>query len=169
MKKALKASLSANKMTFDEQQLGDLVEALWEDAGLWNKNDLLDLASFKALLESHEGLAEGLNKSITGLILPPIKKKVVKARSRRTNLKSYIKSNVQLLSFLWIVILANVVLFVTRMIQFSEFRNWDGSFNPMFMFSRANGMCLNLNAALVLTMVILWSGGAEATGAERNI
>ena len=42
MEKALKASLSASKMTFDENQVQDLVVALWEDGGLDSPSDTMD-------------------------------------------------------------------------------------------------------------------------------
>ena len=42
MEKALKASLSASKMTFDETQVQDLVVALWEDGGLDSPSDTMD-------------------------------------------------------------------------------------------------------------------------------
>ena len=71
MAEALKASLSASKMTFDETQVQELVAALWEDAGLDNLTDSMDLEGLHSLLSQHEGLVEGLVKSITTLVLPP--------------------------------------------------------------------------------------------------
>ena len=71
MAEALKASLSASKMTFDETQVQELVAALWEDAGLDGPTDSMDLNGLHTLLSQHEGLVEGLVKSITTLVLPP--------------------------------------------------------------------------------------------------
>ena len=71
MAEALKASLSASKMTFDETQVQELVAALWEDAGLDSPTDSMDLNGLHTLLSQHEGLVEGLVKSITTLVLPP--------------------------------------------------------------------------------------------------
>ena len=43
MAEALKASMSASKMTFDETQMQELVAALWDDAGLDSLYESMDL------------------------------------------------------------------------------------------------------------------------------
>lgn len=60
MTKALEASLSANKMTFDSNQIKDLVDGLWTEAGLIADQDTLSLSDWSTLLHSHQGLVESL-------------------------------------------------------------------------------------------------------------
>ena len=71
MSEILLASLSAGGMAFDRSQVEEMVAALWEDAGLVFPADYLDLPGLRSLLFSHEGLVEGLLKSMTALLMPP--------------------------------------------------------------------------------------------------
>jgi hypothetical protein len=165
MIEALRASFAANKMSAQhEGQLEDLAIALWEDAGCTDlEDDHLTPQDWANLLQSHQGLAEGLLASITSLMLPPLVKheapKKTPARHEKTLMPralDHVRSRGPLYPFLAFIVAANLSLFVYRLVVYSEFRHWYGGtqVNFFFMLSRASGLCLNLNAALVLTLVL---------------
>jgi len=174
MAEALKASLSASKMTFDETQVQELVAALWEDAGLDNLTDSMDLAGLHALLSQHEGLVEGLVKSITTLVLPPKEREKRKETQlslsdRWQNLKSTWSANIQLYSFYVFIVAMNVILASRQFIVFhtmwglmwrpkpedsTDSGDKGGMVNFFYMTSRAMGLTMDFNTMMVITMIL---------------
>jgi hypothetical protein len=59
---ALRASLEENSMHFDQDQVRDLVAALWEDAGLEGTESCMELSHLRSQLARHRGLIQGLTK-----------------------------------------------------------------------------------------------------------
>ena len=57
---------------------------------------------------------------------------------------NYWRNNKQFLTFLYFILLTNIILFVTRAYYFRNFASLNGTTpNPFYMMSRANGRCLN--------------------------
>ena len=48
--------------SYDEVQIREIVEALWEDWGLDSHKDDLEISKVREMLSTHEGLNEGLTK-----------------------------------------------------------------------------------------------------------
>jgi hypothetical protein len=48
--------------SYDEDQIKEIVEALWEDWGLDSHKDDLEISKVREMLSTHEGLNEGLTK-----------------------------------------------------------------------------------------------------------
>ena len=57
-----KACLSVIDKPYDESEVKDIVEALWEDGGLDSQKNGLEIREVRSLFSSHEGLNEGLMK-----------------------------------------------------------------------------------------------------------
>ena len=57
-----KTSVSAMNKSYDEIQIKDIVEALWEDWGLDSQKDDLEISKVREMLSTHEGLNEGLTR-----------------------------------------------------------------------------------------------------------
>ena len=57
-----KTSVSAMNKSYDEVQIKEIVEALWEDWGLDSHKDDLEISKVREMLSTHEGLNEGLTK-----------------------------------------------------------------------------------------------------------
>ena len=57
-----KTSVSAMNKSYDEVQIKEIVEALWEDWGLDSHKDDLEISKVREMLSTHEGLTEGLTK-----------------------------------------------------------------------------------------------------------
>ena len=57
-----KTSVSAMNKSYDEDQIKEIVEALWEDWGLDSQKDDLEISKVREMLSTHEGLNEGLTK-----------------------------------------------------------------------------------------------------------
>ena len=57
-----KTSVSAMNKSYDEVQIKEIVEALWEDWGLDSQKDDLEISKVREMLSTHEGLNEGLTK-----------------------------------------------------------------------------------------------------------
>lgn len=71
---------------------------------------------------------------------------------------NYWRNNKQFLTFLIIILLTNVVLFVTRAYYFRDFSMLNGfTPNPFYMMSRANGRCLNFNSMIILVLVLRYT------------
>jgi len=64
-----KTSVSAMNKSYDEVQIKEIVEALWEDWGLDSHKDDLEISKVREMLSTHEGLSEGLTKSILQLVM----------------------------------------------------------------------------------------------------
>ncbi len=71
---------------------------------------------------------------------------------------NYFRNNKQFLTFLFFIVVTNIVLFVTRAYYFRGFSLLTGSVpNPFYMMSRANGRCLNFNSTIVLVLVLRYT------------
>lgn len=100
--------------------------------------------------------------SITKWVLPPTGPKtplMVKNGSKgddawRKTTVNYVLGNPQLVCFMTVFVIVNLYLFAWRLWYYSAFKNSDGGPNFMFMFSRANGLCLDFNSMVVLTLVL---------------
>ena len=57
-----KTSVSAMNKSYDEDQINEIVEALWEDWGLDSHKDDLEIRKVIKMFSAHEGLNEGLTK-----------------------------------------------------------------------------------------------------------
>lgn len=59
---------------------------------------------------------------------------------------SYIRNNIASVAFLASLIVVNLIIFITRVIQYSDFGLY-------IMLARANGQCLNFNCSIILFCV----------------
>ena len=57
-----KTSLSAMNKSYKEDQIQEIVEALWEDMALDSHKDELEIKEVIKMFSAHEGLNEGLTK-----------------------------------------------------------------------------------------------------------
>ena len=57
-----KTSLSAMNKSYKEDQIQEIVEALWEDMALDSHKDDLEINQVRKMFSAHEGLNEGLTK-----------------------------------------------------------------------------------------------------------
>ena len=57
-----KTSVSAMNKSYKEDQIQEIVEALWEDMGLDSHKDDLEINKVRKIFSAHEGLNEGLTK-----------------------------------------------------------------------------------------------------------
>ena len=57
-----KTAVSAMNKSYDEVQIKEIVEALWEDWGLDSHKDDLEINQVRKMFSAHEGLNEGLTK-----------------------------------------------------------------------------------------------------------
>ena len=139
-------------MRFDEKEVEDLAQALYEDAaGLAAGESAHDskgitLEDLKAELSKHENLLENLSINIGKWLVPSKPSKPRPLRQRLTDLipyqfsSNYWRNNKQFLTFLYFILLTNIILFVTRAYYFRSFAMLSGATpNPFYMLSRANG------------------------------
>ena len=71
---------------------------------------------------------------------------------------NYWRNNKQFLTFLYFILLTNIILFVTRAYYFRNFASLNGTTpNPFYMMSRANGRCLNFNSTIILVLVLRYT------------
>ena len=57
-----KTAVSVMNKSYDEVEIKEIVEALWEDWGLDSHKDDLEISKVREMLSTHEGLNEGLTK-----------------------------------------------------------------------------------------------------------
>eukprot|EP00095_Tigriopus_kingsejongensis_P001891 maker-scaffold287_size221780-snap-gene-0.26 protein:Tk01891 transcript:maker-scaffold287_size221780-snap-gene-0.26-mRNA-1 annotation:"nadph oxidase 5-like isoform x5" len=153
LREVMKACMEENGMRFDEKEIEDLAQALYEDAaGLAAGEAAMEthgitVEDLKAELSKHEGLLENLSINIGKWLVPP---KPPKPRPFSVRLKDclphqfsrmYIRNNKQFLFFTIVFIfIVNVSLFVARAYYFKDFAMLNNFRpNPFYLLSRANG------------------------------
>ena len=57
-----KTSVTAMNKSYKEDQIQEIVEALWEDMGLDSQKDDLEISAVRKMFSTHDGLNEGLTK-----------------------------------------------------------------------------------------------------------
>ncbi|CAO1338201.1 unnamed protein product [Diamesa serratosioi] len=147
----MRACMDENGMKFSDEQIDDLTKAMFEDADPLNTGTL----TYEALqnqLTKHGGLLENLSISIDRWLVPvpqePHKhKKLTKNSLSHKLTASYFKNNKIFLSFLLVFVIVNLVLFISRAIQYRKY-------NFLTIFARACGQCLNFNSAWVLVLML---------------
>ena len=88
---------------------------------------------------------------------PPLKQRLLKMVPYQFS-GNYWRNNKQFLTFLYFILLTNMVLFVTRAYYFKDFSMLSGAVpNPFYMLSRANGRCLNFNSMIILVLVLRYT------------
>jgi hypothetical protein len=71
---------------------------------------------------------------------------------------NYWRNNKQFLTFLYFILLTNIILFVMRAYYFRNFSMLSGTTpNPFYMLSRANGRCLLFNSTIILVLVLRYT------------
>ena len=88
---------------------------------------------------------------------PPLKQRLTELIPRQFSYH-YWRNNKQFLTFLYFILLTNIILFVTRAYYFRSFSMLNGTTpNPFYMMSRANGRCLNFNCTIILVLVLRYT------------
>lgn len=168
LREVMKACMEENGMRFDEKEIEDLAQALYEDAaGLAAGEAAMEthgitVEDLKAELSKHDGLLENLSINIGKWLVPP---KPPKPRPFTQRLKDclphqfsmmYIRNNKQFLFFtLVFIIIINVALFVARAYYFKDFAMLNNFRpNPFYLLSRANGRVLLYNSSLILILIL---------------
>ncbi|KAL1512799.1 hypothetical protein ABEB36_002327 [Hypothenemus hampei] len=150
----MRACMEENGMQFSEEQIEDLTMAMFEDADS-NNRGTITYEALKSQLEKHGGLLENLSISIDRWLVPPpststkpkpLFKKIFPHKPYYFTLP-YIRNNMVYLLFLFGFILVNLILFVSRWIQYRH-SNW------FTIFARACGQCLNFNCAFILVLML---------------
>ncbi|BES91416.1 NADHypothetical protein oxidase [Nesidiocoris tenuis] len=149
----MRACMEENGMRFSEEQIEDLTMAMFEDADSDNRG-AITYEALKNQLTKHGGLLENLSISIDRWLVPP------KPKSQPTSLMArisdlrpyqltlpYMKNNYVYLIFFSGFFLVNIILFVSRGIQY-------GSYHWFVIFARACGQCLNFNCMFVLVLML---------------
>ena len=71
---------------------------------------------------------------------------------------NYWRNNKQFLTFLYFILLTNIILFVMRAYYFRNFSMLSGTTpNPFYMLSRANGRTLLFNSTIILVLVLRYT------------
>merc|ERR1740122_832144 len=121
-----------NGMDFDDKDIRDLANALFEDA-VREGQDAINVDDLKAQLQRHEGLLENMTISIGKWLVPP---KPVKPKPLPTRMieklpqsltPSYWRNNKPFFFLLFIILSINCILFVHRTHYFRNFSNLDGT------------------------------------------
>lgn len=160
LREVMKACMVENGMEFDESEVSDLANALFEDA-VQEGCSGITVDDLKDQLQRHEGLLENLTISIGKWLVPP-KPSPSKSWCQMFSEKlphhftfSYWKNNRPFLCFLYFIIGVNIVSMVQRAYYFKDFSMLDGyTPNVFYLVSRACGRALLINTILSLFLVI---------------
>ncbi|XP_076766799.1 NADPH oxidase [Xylocopa sonorina] len=148
----MRACMEENGIQFSEDQIAELTIALFEDADQTNRG-AITCEALKKQLQKHDGLLENLSISIDRWLVPkPELKPKTRLELFRSLLpyqltKPYIKNNYVYIAFISMFILINVVLFVSRLIEYK-------ASNGYVMLARACGQCLNFNCSFILVLML---------------
>ena len=151
----MRACMDENGMSFDEESVEELTRALYQDAAS-NNQPGITYASLKSQISKHEGLLENLTISIDRWLVPPKPKRIIQAFNDAFSSVpkefsfTYIRNNAQFISFHILFFVINLSLFVSRLVEFRDAVNVDGSRAWSLMFARAAGQCLNFTCMFVL-------------------
>lgn len=139
-------------MNFDEKEVEELATALYEDAaGLAAGESAYDskgitVEDLKAELSKHDGLLENLSINIGKWLVPSKPSRPQPFKQRLAGWVpyqfsgNYWRNNKQFLTFLYFILVTNIILFVTRAYYFRGFSMLSGTTpNPFYMMSRACG------------------------------
>ncbi|KAI1280879.1 NADPH oxidase 5 [Halotydeus destructor] len=150
LRHVIKCCMDENGLQFSLTDLDYLTLTLFEDADKQGTG-YIDFDSFKSLLGRNAGLIENVAISVERWLLPslpPKDKKESNANSFSRKLSlTYIANNATSFFFLVAFILANVILFTTRLRAYRES-------NYYVMFARAGGQCLNFTCAFTLALML---------------
>ncbi|XP_014613569.1 PREDICTED: NADPH oxidase 5 [Polistes canadensis] len=150
----MRACMEENGMKFSDEQIEELTIALFEDADTCNRG-AITLEGLKKQLEKHDGFLENLSISIDRWLVPP-KPKDTKKPIFHGFLSSlqphqltmpYIKNNYVYITFICIILTINLILFLTRIIEYRQN-------NVYVILARACGQCLNFNCTFVLVLML---------------
>lgn len=163
LREVMKACMVENGMDFDDKDIRDLANALFDDA-VREGQDAINVDDLKAQLQRHEGLLENMTISIGKWLVPP---KPVKPKPFPTRMMeklpqsltpSYWRNNKPFFFLLSLIIGVNIILFVHRTHYFRHFSNLDGSSpNPFYLLSRGCGRVILFNSVLVLFLVLRYT------------
>ncbi|KAL5288492.1 NOX5 family protein [Megaselia abdita] len=147
----ISACIKENGMEFSEEQIEDLTMAMFDDADPQHKGSLT-YEALKDQLQKHGGLLENLSITIDRWLVPQSKSQENKKPKCRFQLphqftKAYLKNNYVFVLYLASYFLVNLILFVTRSIQYRYS-------NGYTIIARACGQCLNFNCAWVLVLML---------------
>uniref|UniRef100_A0A0A9XY48 NADPH oxidase 5 n=2 Tax=Lygus hesperus TaxID=30085 RepID=A0A0A9XY48_LYGHE len=149
----MRACMDENGMRFSEEQIDDLTMAMFEDADADNRG-AITYEALKNQLTKHGGLLENLTISIDRWLVPPKPKSPPTSMMARLSALRpyqlslpYMKNNYVYLIFAMLFFLVNLVLFVSRSIEYRN-HNW------FVIFARACGQCLNFNCMFVLVLML---------------
>ena len=164
LEQVMKACLDENGVCFDDSDLADLAQALFED--ITDRSSGITLEAFKAQLKKQEGLMQNLSITIDRWLFVPNKSvstnKAVNHREKAEWLSSlvscpslpqqfskrYLANNLALMAGLFIFASINLGLFLSIMHQ----HYWLSNF--WVTLARANGRCLNFNSTFILVVVL---------------
>ena len=151
----MRACMDENGMSFDEESVEELTGALYQDAAS-NNQPGITYSSLKSQISKHEGLLENLTISIDRWLVPPKPKRIVQAVNDlfpsipREFSFTYIRNNIQFISFHILFFVINLSLFVSRLVEYRHALNVDFSRGWSIMLARACGQCLNFTCMFVL-------------------
>ena len=160
LREIIKSCVSENGMEFDEAQVSELVQALYDDAVKPGK-DGISVDDLSDQFKKHEGLLENLTLSIGKWLVPPkptpmkpLKQRIMDKIPQSMSKKS-IQNNLPFIGFLLFLIAVNIALFVQRAVYFRHFTTQSGlTPNPFYLLSRACGRTLLFNSVMILILVL---------------
>eukprot|EP00090_Calanus_glacialis_P005272 TRINITY_DN14088_c0_g1_i1.p1 TRINITY_DN14088_c0_g1~~TRINITY_DN14088_c0_g1_i1.p1 ORF type:complete len:1071 (+),score=285.92 TRINITY_DN14088_c0_g1_i1:327-3215(+) len=163
LREIIKSCVAENGMEFDEDQVNDLAQALFVDAVKPGK-DGITVDDLSDQFKKHKGLLENLTLSIGKWLVPPKpvpekpwQQKLREKLPQNMNMK-YFRNNQAFIFFLCFIILANMILFIQRVVYFRNFTMLSGyTPNPFYLLSRACGRTLLFNSVLILCLVLRYT------------
>ena len=162
LERVMKACLDENGVCFDDSDLADLAQALFE--AITHKSSGITLEAFKAQLNKQEGLMQNLSITIDRWLLAPNKTPKKKANPgnwkptpvdpiSQTFSRRYLANNLAFLGGLFIFASINLALFISSVISMHQLHHWKLS-NLAITLARATGRCLNFNSTFILLVVL---------------
>jgi len=163
LKDIIISCVAENGMEFDEQQVCELAEALFQNA-VKEGNQGITVDDLSEEFKKHPGLLENLTLSIGKWLVPPRptapkswRQKLEEKLPQNLNMR-YFSNNKPFFIFLILIVFINAVLFLQRLVYFRHFPMLSGfTPNPMYLLSRACGRTLLFNSVLVLVLVLRYS------------
>jgi predicted ferric reductase len=144
----LKSCMDESRLTFSDDKLDELTEALFEDADS-DGSGTISFDELKAELDKHPGVLENLTISAANWLRPPPPRKPRTLSSYIPHQLTwkYIRNNLRLVFTLIIFLFINTGLFVYNALSYRDL-------GVAIMIARGCGMCLNFNSTFILVLVL---------------
>ncbi len=143
------ASLSENNLSFQAEQINDLVDILFSEADSDNSGEI-SFAEFKGLIGKFPDLIEAMTVSPVSWLRPQTEDSQAvyspeNKQSKKAYIKHYIENNWVKIAFLSLYVAVNIFLFFGAVDRYADL-----GANIYVQIARGCGATLNFNGALIL-------------------